>query len=473
MGWMCMRRSLVGAVVVATVTAPAAGAAEPAADDAGIVAALTQPWSGDLDGMVERGLIRVLTALSRTHFYLDGGQPRGLTYEMMEAFEAFAHERLGREVDVLVIPAPRALLLDWLLAGRGDVVAANLTVTPERSEVVAFTDPIIEDALEQVVLAASSAPIADLDELAATGTALSLREESSYFQHVQALNAERAAPIAIDVVDPRLTDEDLLDLLAGGVLQATVVDRHKLDLWAQVYPELIMPAGLVVNAGGRIAMAVRPTSPELLALLDGFVPTVEDGSLLGNILIERYLNDVARLNDREAAALRADFAEMRPIFERAAEAYDLEWTLLAAQAYEESRLDQGARGPSGAVGVMQINPATAAEPYVDLPDVEQLETNILAGAKYTRWLIDTHFAEPGIAREEQLMFALVAYNAGPGNIDAAREVSRARGLDPDRWFDHVEITTAREISHIPVEYVRNILKYHSAYRRLLAAEPAE
>jgi len=467
-----MRRSLVVGALVGALTA-AANAAEPASEDADFVATLNEPWTGDLDGMVERGTIRVLTALSRTHFYLDGGEPRGLTYEMMEAFEAFANERLASEVDVLVIPAPRALLLDWLLAGRGDLVAANLTVTPERSERVAFTDPIIEEAVEQVVLAPNSPPISSLDELAANGTALSLREESSYFQHVEALNAERATPIAVDAVDPRLTDEDLLDLLAGGVLEATVVDRHKLDLWAQVYPELIMPAGLVVNESGRIAMAVRPTDAELLALLNAFVPTIEDGSLLGNILIERYLNDVARLDDREATALRAEFEEMRPIFVRAAEEYDLEWTLLAAQAYQESRLDQDARGPSGAVGVMQIRPATAAKPYIDLPNVEQLETNILAAAKYKRWLIDTHFDEPGIDRETRLTFALAAYNAGPGNINEARERSRASGLDPDRWFDHVEITTARTVSSIPVEYVRNILKYHSAYRHLLAAEPAD
>lgn len=468
-----MRSTPVVAAVVGVLITPVASAAQPEADREEFVATLHEPWIGDLDGMVERGTIRVLTALSRTHFYLDGGEPRGLTYEMMEAFEAFANEQLAGEVDVLVIPAPRALLLDWLLAGRGDVVAANLTITPAREERVAFTDPIVDEAVEQVVLAADGPRIASLDDLAATGTALSLREESSYFQHVQALNAERAQPIPVDVVDPQLTDEDLLDLLAGGVLEATVVDRHKLDLWAQVYPELVMPDGLVVNEGGRIAMAVRPTSPELKALLNAFVPTIEKGSLLGNILIERYLNDVARLDDREAADLRADFEAMRPIFQEAAEEYGLEWTLLAAQGYQESGLDQDARGGSGAVGVMQIKPSTAAEPYVDLPDVADLETNIMAAAKYTRWLIDTYYSDPDIGEETRSLFALAAYNAGPGNINRARELSAARGLDPNRWFDHVEITTARTVSGVPVEYVRNILKYHSAYRHLLAAEQGD
>mgnify|MGYP006275169779 FL=1 len=434
---------------------------------AGLVEAVTAPWTGDLAGMMERGAIRVLTAYNRTHFYLDGGEPRGLTYETMRLFEDFANERLPRPVDVVFVPVPRDLLLDWLLAGRGDVVAANLTVTPERAARVAFTAPLRDDAVEQVVLAPTAPAVASLDQLAAAGIALHLRLESSYFEHVQALNAERDTPIAVVAADPVLTDADLLDLVAAGIAPATVVDRHKLELWSQLYPELVIPEGLHVARGRTIAMAVRPASRELAALLDAFVPTVERGSLVGNILLERYLADAKRLSDPTAAAARARFHELRPLFERAGERFGVDWRLLAAQGFQESRLDQAARSAGGAVGVMQLLPSTAAEPYVAMTAIERAEVNVAAAAKYARWLIDTYFDDPALDAAEQALFALAAYNAGPGNIAKARARAAARGLDPNRWFDRVEVATAEVVSAEPVRYVRNIYKYYVTYRRLL------
>ncbi len=430
--------------------------------------AVTEAWTGDLDGMTARGFVRVLTAYSRTHFYLDGGEPRGLTQARMTALETFANERLPTPIEVVIVPAPRDLLLDWLLAGKGDLVAANLTVTPERADRVAFTMPLREDAAEQVVLAPGTPVPASLDALAAAAIPLHLRLESSYFQHVAALNAARDTPLAVTIVDPELTDEDLLDLVAAGLAPATVVDRHKLRLWQEVYPELVLPPGLVVADGREIAFAVRPDSVALRALLDAFVPGIAAGSRLGNILVDRYLGDPNRLSDPAAEAARARFAALRPAFEAAGARYGFDWTLLAAQGFQESRLDQAARGDRGAVGVMQILPSTAAEPYVALPGIDRAEVNIEAAAKYARWLVDTHFAAAGLPPREQALFALAAYNAGPGNIAEARRHAAARGLDPDRWFDHVELATAEVVSHQPVHYVRNILKYQVTYQRLLA-----
>ncbi len=474
------RRAAVGALALGLALAGAVGARADDADDAaaplggplggGLVEAVTAPWTGDLDGMVERGVIRVLTAYSRTHFYLDGGEPRGLTHEAMRLFETFANERLAAPVELVVVPAPRDLLLDWLLAGKGDLVAANLTVTPERAARVAFTAPVREDAIEQVVLAPNAPAVASLDALAAAGVPLHLRLESSYFEHVRAVNRGRGTPLRVVAVDPVLTDADILDLVAAGIAPATVVDRHKLALWAQVYPELVVPDGLHVAHGRRIAMAVRPDSPELEALLDAFVPTIEAGSLVGNILIERYLEDVERLSDPTAAAARARFSRLRPLFEEAGERFGFDWRLLAAQGFQESRLDQDARSARGAIGVMQLLATTAAEPYVDLPAIDRVEVNIIAAAKYARWLVDTYFDEPAITDFDRALFALAAYNAGPGNIAKARARAEARGLDPDRWFDHVELATAEVVSNEPVRYVRGVYKYYVTYRRLLQSE---
>lgn len=464
------RSSLLLAAALAVLAPDEPRAADPTPVGGGLAAAATASWIGDLDGMVERGAIRVLTAYSRTHFYLAGGEPRGLGHEMMRLFEEFANARLAASVDVVFVPVPRDLLLDWLLTGRGDVVAANLTVTPERADRVAFTVPLREDAAEQVVLAPGAPPVATLDGLADAGVALHLRLESSYFEHVQAINAARATPIEVVAADPMLTDEDLLDLVAAGIRPATVVDRHKWALWSKVYPELVAPEGLTVAEDRTIALAVRPDSVDLKNLLDAFVPTVERGSLIGNILIERYLADVERLADPTAEAARRRFEALRPFFEAAGERFGIDWRLLAAQGFQESRLDQAARSARGAVGVMQLLPSTAREPYVDLPAIDDAAVNIAAAAKYLRWLIDTHVVEPTMSAEQRALFALAAYNAGPGNLAKARRHAAARGLDPNRWFDHVELAMAEVVSTEPVRYVRHVYKYHVTYRRLLAGD---
>jgi membrane-bound lytic murein transglycosylase MltF len=135
-----------------------------------------------------------------------------------------------------------------------------------------------------------------------------------------------------------------------------------------------------------------------------------------------------------------------------------------AQAYQESGLDQSKRSPEGAIGVMQILPATAADRNVAIDDIHLLEPNIHAGVKYLRFLRDRYFDEPGIADLDRLLFAFAAYNAGPRNVARARTRATRSGFDPDIWFNNVEIAAGRAISREPVTYVRNIYKYYVAYR---------
>jgi membrane-bound lytic murein transglycosylase MltF len=141
---------------------------------------------------------------------------------------------------------------------------------------------------------------------------------------------------------------------------------------------------------------------------------------------------------------------------------------LVAQAYQESRLEQDTRSSAGAVGVMQLLPSTAADKSVGIPDIEDLENNIHAGAKYMRWLRDTYFDDPNMSREEQMLFSFAAYNAGPGRVRRLRKEAAEMGLDPDVWFDNVEVVAARRIGRETVQYVSNIYKYWLAYR--LAAD---
>ena len=161
------------------------------------------------------------------------------------------------------------------------------------------------------------------------------------------------------------------------------------------------------------------------------------------------------------------------LFQQYANQYDFDWLMLIAQAYQESRLDQSTRSSAGAVGVMQLLPSTAADKSVGIEDITDLENNIHAGAKYMRWLRNTYFNDPGMSEEEQTLFSFAAYNAGPGKVRRLRKEAREMGLDPDIWFDNVEVVAARRIGRETVQYVSNIYKYWVAYKLALELEQAE
>ena len=152
---------------------------------------LDQRWTGDFDVMRERRVIRALTTFSKTGYFLDGPRQRGLTFEALSQFEKFVNEKLDTghlKVHVLLIPVRRDELLPGLLEGRGDVAAANLTITPERSELVDFSDPLMTEVNEILVTGPASPEVADLEDL--SGKEIYVRSSSSYHESLVTLNED-------------------------------------------------------------------------------------------------------------------------------------------------------------------------------------------------------------------------------------------------------------------------------------------
>ena len=210
-------------------------------------------------------------------------------------------------------------------------------------------------------------------------------------------------------------------------------------------------------------------SPKLLAFLDDFAGDTAAGTTFGNLVTGRYLGPTASLRNSASARDQRRFRELEGYFRRYGEQYRFDQRLLAAQGYQESGLDQSRRSPAGAVGVMQLLPRTARDPNVDIAGIDKVENNIHAAAKYLRHLIDTFFADPAIAEFDRMLLALAAYNAGPAKIARLRRETERRGLDPNRWFDNVELAVARDVGRETVQYVGNILKYYVVYERIAAA----
>ncbi len=429
---------------------------------------LGENWTGDLDGMVERDYIRVLVVYNKTQYFIDQGTQRGVTYETLREFETFLNKRLGRRtlrVEVVILPVERDELIPALVGGLGDIAAANLTATPARREQVEFSNPLLSDVSEVVVTGPDAPALTDLDSLA--GGLIHVRRSSSYWESLEALNESFAMrgldPIEMKPVAEYLEDEDLLEMVNGGLLPMVVVDSHKAKFWAQVLDEIVVREDLAVRAGGEISWAFRQGSSQLAEAINEFVRSHKKGTLFGNVVLKRYLEATTWVDDPNEDQGDQRFQETIELFRTYAEKFDFDPLLVAAVAYQESKLDQSKRSSAGAVGVMQIKPSTAADHNVGIPDVSDLENNIHAGVKYLAFLRERYFTDPEITLLNRDFLTLAAYNAGPARVRKLRAEAAEQGLDPNVWYRNVEVVAARRVGRETVRYVSNITKYWIAY----------
>lgn len=430
---------------------------------------LFKTWTGDLDGMVERRQIRALVVPTRTQYWIDRGQQVGAEYELLKAFEEEVNRQhpTGRKsvrIHVVFVPTARDELIPGLLEGRGDLAAGVLTITPERQARVDFGAPFFHDVAEIAVTGLQSPAIASLADLA--GQEIFVRRSSSYWSHLEALSArfvrERRGAIRLRAAPEDLQDDDLLEMLNAGLVGITVVDRYAALLWAKVFPNLKPHEEIVVHRGGDIAWMMRQGSPRLKAAVDAFARSHGKGSAFGNTIVKKYAGSTRFAKPATSAAELAKFERTVGLFRTYGDRYNLDYLLMAAQGYQESRLDQNARSRSGAIGVMQVLPATGEELAVG--DIRQLEPNIHAGVKYTRFIIDRYYADEPMREADKGLFAFASYNAGPARVRELRQEAARRGLDPNRWFNNVEIVAADQIGAETVTYVSNIYKYYVAYK---------
>jgi membrane-bound lytic murein transglycosylase MltF len=424
-------------------------------------------WTGDLDALARHRAIRVLVPYSKTLYFVDlGGVQRGISYDFMRAFEEALNSKLGHEalqLHVVFIPVSRDKLIPMLLAGEGDVIAANLTVTPERSRLVDFITPAATGVREILVTAPGAPALHSLDDLA--GRQVYVQTSTSYYQSLTALNQSfrqrRLAPMQLKEAPARFETEDLLEMVNAGLVQTVVADDYLAHFWHRVYPNLTVHDEIAVRTGGDIAFAVRKGSPKLKAELDAFTATHREGTLFGNVTLQKYLQQTRWAKNAVSDEELRKFNTLVALFRKYGAEYRIDWLLMAAQGYQESQLDQTRRSGVGAVGVMQLMPSTGRQMQVG--DINELDANIHAGVKYVRFMVDTYYKDESMDALNKVLFAFASYNAGPERIRALRREASAMGLDPNVWFDNVERVAAQRIGRETVQYVSNIYKYYIAY----------
>jgi membrane-bound lytic murein transglycosylase MltF len=174
------------------------------------------------------------------------------------------------------------------------------------------------------------------------------------------------------------------------------------------------------------------------------------------------MKTVKTLNNPAGGADYKRFQDTIALFDKYGMEYQFDPLMLAAQGYQESTLDQSKKSPVGAIGVMQIMPATGQS--LKVGDISLTESNIHGGTKYMDQLMTKYFTDAKFDEQNRTLFAFASYNAGPGNISKMRKEAQLRGLDPDKWFNNVEVVTAEKIGIETTTYVRNIFKYYVSYK---------
>jgi membrane-bound lytic murein transglycosylase MltF len=431
---------------------------------------LTQKkFTGDLDGMIKRRGIRLLVTYSKTHYFVDKATQRGLTYDFGRLFEDSLNRKLKKKhvrIHVFFVPVARDELIPALLEGRGDMVAANLTITPDRLKKADFTDPTISDVSEIVVTGPGAEPISTVQDL--SGKDIYIQKSSSYYESIQKLNADltRAGkkPVKVKLAPEELETEDILEMVNAGLVKMTIVDSHIAEFWKRIFKKISLHPNAAVRTGGNIAVMIRKNSPQLKAELNTFLAGYPEGSKTRNMLLQRYLKNTKFVRSATSKEDLAKFEATVDFFRNYGDKYDLDYLLVMAQGYQESRLDQNARNPSGAIGVMQVLPSTGKD--MNVGDVTQLENNIHAGVKYIRFMMNQFYANEPMDSLNKGLFTFASYNAGPGRVSQLRRLAAKRSLDPNRWFNHVEVLAAEKVGRETVQYVSNIYKYYLAYKMI-------
>lgn len=432
----------------------------------------------DLDAMMKRRYIRAIVIINPIGFFYSKGHPMGAMYEALRELEKYVNDKYktGKfPVKVTFIPLRPDQVEEALHRGVGDFVAYGLIVSPQREQRVAFTVPIQKDLKQVVVSGPDFGTVTTVEDLG--GKEIYVNELSVSYHRLQQLNdklkQEGKPLIKIKVADSNLLDDDLIQMVNARLIPATVTTDARAKLWSQVLPDITVHPEPVLASGEETAWALRKDNPQLKTMLDEFITPRAVGTSFGNTLVRRYLQNTKWVKDSTSPEEMKKFDAMREIFKQYSSQYGFDYLMMMAQGYQESLLNQSARNPSGAVGIMQVIPKYAAANPINVKDVQVARGNIEAGVKMLRNIEDQYFNDPNIDQVDKTLMVFASYNAGPNRIARLRAQAQQQGLDPNKWFGNVELLVAQNVGQETVTYVGNVYKYYIAYKLAVKDEKAQ
>ncbi len=428
-------------------------------------------YKADLPVIKEKKILRVLTRNNAVTYFIWRGRLMGFEYELMRKF---AREQ-KLQLEMIIAPS-REHLIPMLLWGGGDLISASLTVTEQRRTYgIEFTNPY--NVVSEVVIARiDDTELNHVTQL--EGRTIWVRRSSSYWATLERLRLKGHIRFILKAAPESMETEEIIDKVASGEYDLTVSDSHILDV-ALTWRDDVR-AAFTIKENVKHGWAVRKEDEKLLEALNAFLEK-EYRKTFYNITYNKYFKNPRRI--QQLVKFRSDGGnggELSPyddLVRKYAEKYGFDWPLIIALMYHESRFKSDAVSWAGARGLMQVLPVTAKR--FGISDLEDPEKSIIAGMKMLHWLYDQFELELPV--QERTWFTLASYNAGLGHVYDARELAKELGLDPNRWFDNVELAMLklskpeyfRDATYgfvrgvEPVTYVRNIRKLYAAYIELL------
>jgi membrane-bound lytic murein transglycosylase F len=419
-----------------------------------------------LDDIRKSGKLIVVTRNAPTTYYFDRhGELAGFEYEMVVSFA----RHIGVEPEFRIIQTISGIL-EAVDAGRVDVGAAGLTYTLGRSENFQI-GPVYQTVKQLVVGRRGGKRPKSIDDLSRVN--LRVVAGSSYEERLLALKAQH--PQLAWESDDSLDTEQLLEQVWNGDIDCTLSDDNIFQINRRYYPELV--ATMAATEPEALAWFLNRRADDLRkAIHEWFEDFSASGAL--QLLEEKYYGYVEIFDyvDTRKFVRRIDsrLPKYKSLFEEAAENYGLDWTLLAAQSYQESHWRPRAQSPTGVKGIMMLTlPAAEDVGVTNRLDPEQ---SVHGGARYLREIIDRLPEE--IEEPDRTWIALAAYNVGMGHMYDARTLARRLGKNPNLWIDMQEVFPLlahkqyyQTLNHgyargsEPVRYVNRIRNYEDILKR--------
>ncbi|AFY18609.1 transglycosylase SLT domain-containing protein [Pseudomonas sp. UW4] len=420
----------------------------------------------DLTQIRSSRVLRVLVNQSRNSSGEVQGQAIGVEYHRLRAFEQYlnGHARDGQEITLKIIPKAKDQLLGALQRGEGDLVAPGELLDLQPGFAVSTSEPIASNIPLVLVGIKGERRYTRLEQL--SGKTLALPAGSAAGDAVSQINQKLALhklpPVNIEWVDPSLAVEDVLEMVQGGIFHLTIVEQPIAERWGKILPKLRFDKQVVIRERGEEFWFVRRDASMLRASINRFLtvykkPSDQDAAFL------RIYRRLYQVHYPLAKADRQRLEKLRPVLQKHADAQGMDWLNLAALAFKESALQPTARSGGSPTGLMQITPSAAQR--VGVSNIQDVDGNVQAGAKYLAMIRRKFFASPKLNERERMAFVLAAYNIGPERVQGMRTEARRRGLNPNQWFFQVERVAMEQVGMGPVSYVNSVNKYYLAFDR--------
>lgn len=411
----------------------------------------------DLLQIQKRGKIIALTDYNSTSYFIYRGTPMGYQYEMLQLLSK--HLNLDLEI---IITNDLSDAFDRLNEYECDILAINLTVTNERKNILAFTEPIGET--RQVLVQKKPYNWEKMsqynidkqllrNQLDLAGKTIYVMKSSAYVDRVKNLSEEIGDTIHVVEVE-HYEVEQLISLVDKDEIDFTIADEEVALLNKTYYPSIDVKTA--ISFPQNQAWGINKKNTELLAEVNRWIKQFK-GSDLQMVIYNKYFKDM-KARKRSASPYISLKGSKISIYDRYIKMYsekiDWDWRLLASLIFQESRFNPQIKSWAGAFGLMQLMPLTAKR--FGASEQSSPEQNILAGVKFIRWL-DGQLKDLVVDDSERIKFILASYNVGLGHVLDARRLAEANGKDPNIWFNSVDFFLLNKSN--PEYYNSELVRY--------------